>query len=294
MINIDDKITAYRKEKTLRFQSFIDEIHQKKDYVQTWVETSYGNIQADIYRGSQCNQSAPVYFNFHGGGFVLGYHELDGPYCKILADKANCVVVNVDYLLAPEYKFPIGIYSSLEVLNWCLKHAKELGIDPNYVVIGGHSAGGNLAIGLTRLLLDQKFIGLKGLLIDYAPCSQDIDDPSSLDNEEIVQANRNFQYMSWYFKDIQECHHPLASPCYQDVMGFPETLMICAEYDGLRAGEEVFKSLLQKNHIRVEYHCFLGCDHGFTHQYYDEYQEQKSEKAWQIMADFLIRCFKMR
>lgn len=289
-MNIDDWIIAYRKGKEERFQTYLEEArHQNFERVQ--IETKAGKTKIDIYRGDEENKTSNVYVNFHGGGFVLGYHELDGPYCKLLSEQAHCTVINVDYLLAPEHKFPQGIYHALEVIQWCIAHADDLHIDPQHMVIGGHSAGGNLAIGITRLLLDQGITGICGLLVDYAPCEQAITNVEELNQIDCLKQNRNLQYMKWYMTSPEDLLHPLASPCYQDLSNFPPTLLISAQHDPLREGEEKFYAQLKKYQINTEYHCFPNCNHGFTHHCYDEYHEENANKAWEIMANFLRQCF---
>src|SRR6266581_8378620 len=60
----------------------------------------------------------PVFVNLHGGGFVLGYPEVDDPYCRLIANKVHCLVVNVDYALAPQYQFPKGIENVYGIVKW--------------------------------------------------------------------------------------------------------------------------------------------------------------------------------
>lgn len=68
-------------------------------------------------------------FSFHGGGFVLGFYELDGPYCQKLANLAGCMVINIDYCLAPEFKFPKPVHASYETICEILKEKDRYGID---------------------------------------------------------------------------------------------------------------------------------------------------------------------
>ena len=66
-------------------------------------------------------------FSFHGGGFVLGFYELDGPYCQKLANLAGCMVINIDYCLAPEFKFPKPVHASYETICEILKKKTGMG-----------------------------------------------------------------------------------------------------------------------------------------------------------------------
>ena len=122
-----------------------------------------------VYRPTEGPELPGVYLNLHGGGFVLGDWQPDDPYCRYLADAAGCVVVNLDYLLAPEHPFPAAVHQTAAVLEWLAEHASQLGADASRIVVGGHSAGGNLAAAACLLAARRGGPRLRGLLVDYAP-----------------------------------------------------------------------------------------------------------------------------
>ncbi|MFN0184341.1 MAG: alpha/beta hydrolase [Aquabacterium sp.] len=82
---------------------------------------------------------------FHGGGFVLGDLDSHEAHAVRLANECACVVVNVDYRLAPEHRFPAAYDDCLAVTRWALDHIGRLGTQPHRLAVGGDSAGGNLA-----------------------------------------------------------------------------------------------------------------------------------------------------
>jgi acetyl esterase len=107
-----------------------------------------GPIPARIYtplKLRNANGLAPCLVFFHGGGWVIGDLDTHDVVCRKLADEGQLVVVSVDYRLAPEHKFPAAVDDAIAATKWIAGHAKELGIDAARLVVGGDSAGGNLA-----------------------------------------------------------------------------------------------------------------------------------------------------
>src|SRR5215210_6153816 len=97
----------------------------------------------------------PAHVYFHGGGFWLGNLDHFDSTCREICAGAECVVVSVDYRLAPEYKFPTAPEDCYAGLCWAVDHASELGIDRSRVSVGGASAGGNLAAVVALMARDR-------------------------------------------------------------------------------------------------------------------------------------------
>jgi acetyl esterase len=108
------------------------------------VPTPDGNIAVRVYTPDG-QAPFPVLVWYHGGGWVLGTLESSDHTCRELANTAGCVVVSVDYRLAPEYKFPASPDDCELAYQWVLANAASFGGDPRRVAVGGDSAGGNLA-----------------------------------------------------------------------------------------------------------------------------------------------------
>src|SRR6266852_764783 len=103
-----------------------------------------GEIPIRVYT-PKVQSPAPALIYFHGGGWVLGDLESHDHVCRALANRASCVVMSVDYRLAPEHKFPAAVHDSYAATQWIVDHAGELGVDRSRIAVGGDSAGGNLA-----------------------------------------------------------------------------------------------------------------------------------------------------
>ncbi len=109
----------------------------------------------------------PVLVFFHGSGFVVASLDTHDIMCRNLCAGAGCVVVSVDYRLAPEHKFPAGSDDCLHATRWAAENAKELNVDPRRIAVGGDSAGGNLAAVTAIRVRDQGGLFLAAQLLIY-------------------------------------------------------------------------------------------------------------------------------
>ncbi len=258
-----------------------------------YIDTPQGRARALLYWPlSSAKAPLPVYFNLHGGGFIAGTPEHDDSYCQRLAHNLGCLVVNLDYVLAPEHPFPAGLRQSFAVLQWLADNAAELGIDPWCMAVGGHSAGGNLATGVAALARDQQRLRVVHQVIDYA--ALDLAAPaecktSPLDKPLLRPGLMNF-FMSCYFSDPAQARDPMASPALAEIeqlRGLPPATVITAEYDVLREEAQRYAAKLRQADVTVHERMFKGCDHMFTHLGPDEAAEQ----AWQLIEDSLRTAF---
>ena len=126
----------------------------------------------------------PAVIYFHGGGWVLGSCETHDDMCAEMADGADCVVVLVDYRLAPENPHPAQLEDSLKVLLWMRSAGRAFGIDPERIVGAGDSAGGQMTVGLCLALRDFGAPQLVGQVLIYPVLGADVNTPSYIRNAE--------------------------------------------------------------------------------------------------------------
>jgi acetyl esterase len=104
-------------------------------------------IRARLYQPVEPSWAAPapalVYY--HGGGFTVGSIDTHDALCRMFARDGQCVVLSVDYRLAPEHKFPTAVNDAFDALNWLYANAALYGVDAERIAVGGDSAGGTLA-----------------------------------------------------------------------------------------------------------------------------------------------------
>jgi acetyl esterase len=126
----------------------------------------------------------PGLIYFHGGGWVLGGPDTHGDMCAEMASGADCVVVLVDYRLAPENPHPAQLEDSLAVLLWLQEHGREIGMDPEHIIGGGDSVGGQMTAGLSLYLRDQGLKPLCAMVLIYPVLGADVNTSSYIRNVE--------------------------------------------------------------------------------------------------------------
>jgi acetyl esterase len=226
------------------------------------------DIALRIYqpRELKTSEKLPVLVWFHGGGFVIGSLDTHDSVCRMLANQADCIVVSVDYRLAPEAKFPAAVEDCQAALKWIALHAVEFGGDANCMAVGGDSAGANLATVIAILARDAAHPKLVFQLLIY-PCVAP--EPETASHHKFKEGHilsRNS--ITWFYrqylrtgKDVNDFR--FAPLMLDDLSGLPPSLIIVAGYDPLRdEGIEYAKKLIEAGN-RVRLSNYEGMVHGF-------------------------------
>jgi acetyl esterase len=133
-------------------------------------------LPARLYAAST-DARLPVLLYTHGGGFTIGNIATHDILCRELARLAGCMVVSLDYRLAPEHRFPTASHDAWDALQWLASHAESLGADPARLAVGGDSAGGTLA-AVNAILARDAGLPLALQLLIYPGCAAHQDTPS--------------------------------------------------------------------------------------------------------------------
>lgn len=224
-----------------------------------------GEITARIYT-PEGEGAFPVFIYFHGGGWVLGDLEIVDSPCRSITNRAECIVVSVDYRLAPEHKFPTPLEDCFEATKWVANHAKEWGGDPTRIAIGGDSAGGNLAASVTLMARDQGGPTFVTQVLIYPVTSLAFNTPSYQENGEGYFLT--YESMVWFAKHYlakeEDKLNAYAAPLLAaDLCDLPPALIITAEYDPLRDEGMAYANRLSEAGVPVESACYEGMIHGF-------------------------------
>jgi acetyl esterase len=264
--------------------------------LRTAVSTEWGPTEIDIYRpfGSG-GARLPVFFNIHGGGYCIGFREPDDPFCRIIAERSGCLVVNVGYVAAPEYKFPAPIEQAYALIKRFRERPDEFGADPDKLAVGGHSAGGGIAAAVAILSARRGDFPLATQVLDFPyidlatpPADKDWGDAPAALRSELVNAFEN--YAAWYLSGSSERDDILASPAnarVEDVAGLCPALIIVAGLDCLSEEADRYARLLMKAGVEVKYRRFPGSIHGFTHVL----PEGPAREAWKLIWTHLGEAF---
>ena len=180
----------------------------------------------------------PGLLYFHGGGWVLGGPDTHGDMCAEMAVGADVVTVLVDYRLAPENPHPAQLEDSLAVLAWLREHGDEIGMDPNNIIGGGDSAGGQMTVGLSLYLRDHCLKPLSGMVLIYPVLGNDWDTPSCIRNAHAPCLTRDEMiYFLTAFMGPQgnpNWTDPLAAPLLaDDLSSLPPAFITVAGHDPL-------------------------------------------------------------
>ncbi|MGE0682933.1 MAG: alpha/beta hydrolase [Candidatus Binatia bacterium] len=208
----------------------------------------------------------PVLLFFHGGGWVLGDIESHDSVCRELANKVGCIVVSVDYRLAPEHKFPSAPEDCYAATKWVALNAAAFGGDPSRIAVGGDSAGGNLTAAVAQMAADRGAPSLAYQLLIYPVTNYAFDTPSYRDNADGYLLTR--EMMQWFWKQYlstdEDGKNAYASPMQaREVRRTAPAFVITAEFDPLRDEGEAYGERLKKEGVPVEMKRYDGAIHGF-------------------------------
>jgi acetyl esterase len=224
-----------------------------------------GQIPVRIYT-PQGSGPFPVLVYFHGGGWVIGNVDTHDPTCRTLANAAGCVVVSVDYRLAPEHKFPAAVDDCYAATQWVAANAAAINGDSGRIAIGGDSAGGNLTAVVAIEARERGGPPLVFQLLVYPVTDYSFSTPSYRDNADGYLLTKDSMVWFWdhYLRSEADGQDYRASPLRaSDLTGLPPALVITAEYDPLRDEGEAYAARLQESGVSVTCTRYDGMIHGF-------------------------------
>jgi acetyl esterase len=237
----------------------LEHVHHVEDVV---MEES--GLPLRIYR-PELDGPLPTLVYFFGGGWTLGSIDTADGICRQLANAVPCQVITVGYRLAPENPFPAAVNDCHQATQWIAAHASELHVDTSRIVVGGDSAGGNLAAA-TTLLARESGPALAAQLLIYPNTLYGSDTASMRAGDDPFLFNRTSVGWYWdrYLTDPADGRNPLASPLLAEShAGLPPALVITAEYDPLRDEGEFYAEKLYAAGVPTQLSRYDGMVHGF-------------------------------
>lgn len=208
----------------------------------------------------------PCLIYVHGGGFAYKFSPSHIKLMKEYAVKANCAVFAADYSLSPKEKFPKAIDETTAAYLYISKHSEEFSIDKNKLILGGDSAGGNIAAATTIKLLKDHNITSNALLLIYPVLDATMTTKSMKTYTDTPMWNSKLNKKMWryYVAEKEDLKDPLISPIFFDELSkFPKTYIETAEFDCLHDEGILFAEKLNENGVDVTLFETLGTMHGF-------------------------------
>lgn len=224
-----------------------------------------GDIPVRVYTPAGSGPFPALVF-FHGGGWVLGCVDGSDATARSLANAAGCVVVSVEYRLAPEHKYPAAADDCYAATRWVAANAAAIDVDPARIAVGGVSAGGNLAAVVTLMARDKGGPALVHQLLVVPVTDRNFETASYRENGEAYGLTTESMAWFWnhYLRDDSDARDPYAAPLQaEDLTGLPAATVQTAECDPLRDEGAAYAQCLRESGVPVQYTCYDGMIHGF-------------------------------
>jgi acetyl esterase len=236
----------------------VDEVHSVEDL-------DADGVPVRVYRPTETTEPQRALVYFHGGGFVVGSLDTHDGIARALARRAECVVVSVDYRLAPEHPYPAAHDDCWAATKWVIANAEKLGIDPDRIGVGGDSVGGNLATIVARKGRDAGTpFAVQLLIYPTTTCKQDAPSYSMYAFGYGLTRDQMAWYWRQYIGEHDGSNDPDISPAaQQDLRRMPRSIVITAEADILRDEAESYAQRTFLAGVDTEGYCYDGMVHGF-------------------------------
>jgi acetyl esterase/lipase len=225
-------------------------------------------IKARTYKPRLPNRLVPTLVYFHMGGCVIGDLETCHVFCSHIAHRAGCLVVSVDYRLAPEHKYPAAVEDALAAFRWVRENAKALGGNPGRVAVGGDSAGGYLSAVVAQEMkrANEKPPVLQLLIYPAVDWLSETASMKAFGESYPLNSKVMDYFRKAYFDDVEKQVPELtASPgrC-TDLSGLPPAFVYTAGHDPLVDQGRDYAEALKIAGVPVIYRCYDHLAHGFT------------------------------
>ena len=198
--------------------------------------------------------SYPLLVWFHGGGWTIGNLNSGADAQRLLANVANCVIVSVDYRLAPEHPYPAPLDDCYAALEWAVANAADLGADAGRLAVGGDSAGGNLAAVVAQKARDEGGPAIGFQLLVCPVTDSDFERPSfhEFGDPKYLLSSEMMQWFWRYYVGDGDMTHPRVAPLRAESLeGLPPAHVVIAGCDVLRDEGLAYAARLAEDGVDV-------------------------------------------
>ncbi|MFC5279438.1 alpha/beta hydrolase [Halorubrum rubrum] len=296
VVDFDD-LPGTRERMTQLLEAMLEEMPERpgveSEDVAAPGPTDDRDLPLRVYRPVDAEGPLPCVYWIHGGGMVLGDLDQDDPTCERLADELGCVVVSVDYRLAPEHPYPAPVDDCYAGLEWVAANAADLGADALRIAIGGQSAGAGLSAAVALRARDEGGPDLCHQHLIYPM----LDDRNVTESSEQVTDigiwDRGMNVRAWeaYLDELSGAGDlpPYAAPGrVEDLSGLPPTYLDVGTHDAFRDETRAYAERLLAGGVETEFHLWPGAYHA-----YETFapEARLSRETWETRLNALRRAF---
>ena len=218
---------------------------------------------------SNSNETLPVVMYFHGGGWVLGGFDTHERLVRELANKANVVVIFVNYTPSPEAKYPVALEEAYAATKWIAQNGKTVNVNASRLAVAGDSVGGNMAAAVALLAKERDGPPIRFQLLFYPVTDANFETSSYMKYQEGYWLSREAMKWFWdnYVSNQTNIKEPTVSPLRASIdrlRGLPPTLIINGEFDVLRDEGEAYAHKLMGAGVQVTAVRYHGTIHDFV------------------------------
>ena len=257
---------------TKQFRSLDDVTSVQEEFI----ETAFGKTHVFFVEpaDSDKKEKQPVIINIHGGGWSLDHTERDVYFSRRLAHRLQAVVIDIDYVLAPEYPYPAALEEIEALFDRLPELLEKWHGDESRIVICGQSAGGNLAGAVMQRRKFKMLPGIKAQILCYLPTDNYND---HFHGGELDERGQSTEYYGFFYNRVfEERKNHDVSILFADqeeLKDLPQTDIITAGLDNLKEEGEAYYKKLTEAGVPSSYRCFENSRHGFLVNLYDEWKE---------------------
>ena len=229
-----------------------------------------GAIPARLYVPEGASPGCPGLLYLHGGGWVIGSPDTHDRLTRELAAGIGARVVSLAYGLAPERPYPQGLDDCVDAARWLGTQGAALGIDSRRLLIGGDSAGGNLAAASLLRLRDEGGPAFRGAIYIYGAFSVGFATPSieAWGDRDLILSIKLMEWFKGLYLSAGGAEtDPYVSPLRADLTGLPPATLVVGTLDPLASDSELFAAALQKAGVPAELCVYDDAPHAFAQMF---------------------------
>lgn len=250
-----------------KFQKLFLRPQNKSSRKEIFIDTEFGKVRTLGY-GFENNEKAPIFFDLHGGGFILGRADMDETMNTEFYRQVGCKIISIDYAKAPENPYPAAVNQVYAVVKHVYENAEKFLIDTSKMAIGGHSAGANLSTVTCLKAKKEGEFQFVCQILDYPPLDLATSALNKPQPEGCIPPKMALMFDACYVDPVQ-ARDPFVSPVYathEDLKGMPPALFILPGRDSLHDEGLEYCNKLKAAGVVAECYEYPHAVHGFTYK----------------------------